>query len=97
MQQRIQQQQLMIEQQRQEELLRLQQVRQDAFIHLTSPIFHFLKVVLSKPGMWLVTVSMLCAWSHGFQLSWTVTRRSQSCLLSIVESISREWLLLICT
>jgi len=52
MQQRIQQQQLMIEQQRQEELLRLQQVRQDALnIHLPSPNFHFLKVVLSKPGM----------------------------------------------
>lgn len=51
MQQRIQQQQLMIEQQRQEELLRLQQVRQDALIHLTSPNFRFLKVILSKPGM----------------------------------------------
>jgi hypothetical protein len=51
MQQRIQQQQLMIEQQRQEELLRLQQVRQDAFTYLTSTIFRFLKVVLSKPGM----------------------------------------------
>jgi hypothetical protein len=51
MQQRIQQQQLMIEQQRQEELLRLQQVRQDALILLTLTIFHFLKVVISKPGL----------------------------------------------
>jgi hypothetical protein len=51
MQQRIQQQQLMIEQQRQEELLRLQQVRHDALIHLTLTIFPFLKVAISKPGL----------------------------------------------
>lgn len=63
MQQRIQQQQLMIEQQRQEELLRLQQVRQDALSHLVFPIFCILKVVLPKTlNVTVVTASIQYAW-----------------------------------